>query len=181
MVIAVKEIMSKPPITISEDKTAKDAGILMKKVRKGLLVVVRGKKPVGVVSDTDLIMQVISKDKKASKVKIKDIMTAPFISINPNNNITEAVEKMKANNIHRLPVVNKNGKLLGVISLTDIARASPDMMYLLEYRLKMKERPFEIKEESISGICDSCGGYFEDLRNVEGKWLCESCRDELEK
>lgn len=87
---------------------------------------------------------------------------------------------MKRSNIHRLPVI-KERQLLGVVSLTDIARASPDMAYLLEYRMKMKERPFELKEETTSGICDSCGDYFENLKNMHGEWLCESCRDELEE
>ena len=181
MAMAVKEIMSRPAVTISENKTAKDAGMLINRTRKGLIVVLRGKTPVGVISDSDLIRQIISKDKKASKIKIKEIMSTPFVSIDPRDEIENAVQKMKKNNIHRLPVVTKDGKLLGVVSLTDIARASPDMMYLLEYRLKMKEMPLEIKESTISGICDSCGDYFEELGNAQGKWLCEHCRDELEE
>lgn len=83
MVMLVKEVMSKPAVTIAENKTAKDAGALMKRARKGLLIVLSGKTPVGVVSDSDLIKQVIAKDKKASKVKIKDIMSTPFISVGP--------------------------------------------------------------------------------------------------
>ncbi len=181
MVIKVREVMSKPAVTISENETAMDAGRLMRKVRKGLLVVMHEKKPIGIVSDSDLINQIISKDKQSSKVKIKGIMSTPFISIGPSDDITNAVKKMKKNNIHRLPVVDKGGELMGVVSLTDIARASPDMMYLLEYRLKMKEKPLEIRDRFTSGICDSCGDYFESLENVQGKWLCEDCRDELEE
>jgi formylmethanofuran dehydrogenase subunit E len=54
------------------------------------------------------------------------------------------------------------------------------MANLLEYRLKMRERPFEIKEEFTSGICDSCGNYNDDLKNINDQWLCESCREEME-
>ena len=70
-------------------------------------------------------------------------------------------------------------KIIGIIELSDVARASPEMVDLLEYKIKMRDMTTKIVEPSTSGICDSCGDYFEDLRNVQGKWLCEHCRDEL--
>ena len=54
------------------------------------------------------------------------------------------------------------------------------MQDLLEYRIKMIERPFEIKEKTTLGICDSCDNYSEDLRLIEDLWLCEDCREERE-
>ncbi len=179
MTILVKDIMSKPVFTIEWNKTVKDAARYLKRVRRGFLVVTRRRKPVGVISDKDLIYKVLAKDLSASKVKVKDIMTPHFVSVSPNEDITSAVRKMKRNNIHRLPVVDE-GKLVGVVSLSDIARTAPGMVDLLEYRLKMKEMPIEIKEAHTSGICDRCGNYSERLENVGGEWLCESCKDELE-
>lgn len=177
--VLVKDIMSKPAIIIEENKTAKDAGELMKRTRRGSLIVVKNKKPVGIISDSDLIKRVISKNLKASQVKISKIMSKPLVIVKPTDDIIVAVRKMKRSNIHRLPVVLE-GKTIGLISLTDIAKTSPEMLDLLEYRLKMKESPLEIKEEFTSGICDSCGNYFNSLKNVNDQWLCESCRDELE-
>ena len=87
---------------------------------------------------------------------------------------------MKKSNIKRLPVVEK-GKLVGVISLTDIAKTSPEMLDLLEYRIKMKETPFEIKEPKTAGLCENCGNYSENLTYVNDRWLCEECKDELEE
>lgn len=178
--ILIKEIMSKPVYTIEINKTAKDAGKLMKKIRRGFLVVVKNKKPVGVVSDSDIINKIVAEDRIASKIKIKEIMSKPIITVSSNEDIMEAVRKMKRSNIHRLPVID-NGKLVGVISLTDIARASPEMMYLLEYRLKMKERPFMIKEKYTSGICEMCGNYSDRLEYITNQWICESCKDQLEE
>ena len=54
------------------------------------------------------------------------------------------------------------------------------MLDLLEYRLKMKEKPFEIREKVTVGICDSCENYSQDLRNKDDEWLCEDCREEME-
>lgn len=179
--ILVKEIMSKPPITIDPNKSVRRAAILMKKNRKGFLVVTKKGKPVGVVSDSDLINKIIVKKKDAIKTKVKDIMGKPLITVSPGSDAMEAVEKMKKSNVHRLPVV-RNGKVIGVLSLTDVARASPDMQYLLEYRQKMKTSPIEIAEETTSGICDSCGNYSESLTRVsDGSWLCSHCQDEMEE
>lgn len=179
MPILVKDIMIKPVTTIGQEKTAEDAGKIMKKTRRGCLVVTKNKKPVGIVSDSDLIKKVIALDTKASKVKLKEIMSRPLVTVRPEDDILSAVRKMKKSNVHRLPVVS-GGKLVGIVSLSDIARTSPEMLDLLEYRLRMKEAPFGIREEFTSGICDSCGNYYEDLKKINDQWLCESCREELE-
>jgi len=178
MPILVKDIMAKPVYTIDIDKTAQDAGRVMKKIRRGFLIVVKNKRPIGIVSDSDLIDKVVTKNLKADKVKIKQLMATPVIFAEPNEDILSVVRKIKRSNIHRMPVI-ANGKLVGVISLTDIAKTSPEMLDLLEYRLKMKEMPFEIKEETTSGVCDNCDNYSDHLKNVNDQWLCEDCREEL--
>lgn len=179
MTVLVKDVMSSPVLTIDFKKNARDAGKLMRKHRKGFLVVTENNKPAGVLSESNLIEEVVNKNVKADKIKLKDLMHEPIIAVDPEDDILTASRKMKENNVHRLPVVS-NGKLLGVVSLTDIAKTSPEMLDLLEYRIKMKERPFEIKEKTTLGICDSCDNYSEDLQLVEYQWFCEDCREERE-
>lgn len=180
MVFKVKDIMSKPVYTIGMAKTAQDAGRLMSKIRRGCLVITKKGKPVGIISDSDLIKRVVAKNFKADKLKLEDIMSKPIITVHPDDDVSEAIKKMKKSNIHRLPVISE-GRLLGLISLSDIAKTSPEMLDLLDYRTRMRELPTEINEEFASGICDSCGNFFERLQNVNDQWLCESCKDELEK
>lgn len=180
MTILVKEVMSKPAVTVDANKTAKVAGELMRKTRKGFLVVVQKNTPIGTLSDSDLIGRVVAKAKDASKLKVRDLMSRPMISVSPAEDVMEAVRKMRKSNIHRLPVVDK-GKVAGVVSLTDIARSSPDMAYILEYRSEMKKQPFEIREQTTSGICESCGNFSDHLeQSSDAGWLCETCRDEKE-
>lgn len=181
MPILVKEIMSKPPVTIGHNKTAKVAAQLMKKKRIGFLVVTKRGKAIGILSDADLINKIIVKGTSPQKAKAKDLMSKPLITISPEEDVMEAVKKIKKNNIHRMPVVDR-GKVVGVLSLTDIARSSPDMYYLLEYRQEMKKHPIVIREQTTSGICDSCGNYTEHLKQyVDGRWICETCQDEIEE
>lgn len=180
MVVKVKEIMSTPVIKIDENKTAMDVGKLMKKTRRGSVIVTRKGKPVGIISDSDLIKRVVAENLKADKIKAKDIMSKPLITIRPDDDILLAVQKMKKSNIHRLPVVEE-GKVIGMISLSDIAKTSPEMLELLEYRLKMKEMPTKIKEEKTAGICEMCGNYSENLIYMNDKWVCEECKDEMKE
>lgn len=180
MPILVKDIMSKPVITIEENKTAKDAGVLMKTTRKGCLIITKSKNPVGIISDSDLIKRVIATNLKASQVKLSKIMSKPLVTVKPDDDVLVAVRKIRKTKIHRLPVVDK-GKIVGLLSLSDIAKTSPEMTDLLEYREKMRVEPFSIKEEFTSGICDSCGNYNADLKNVSEQWLCEDCIEEEEK
>jgi signal-transduction protein with cAMP-binding, CBS, and nucleotidyltransferase domain len=179
VVILVKDIMVKP-LTIDANKNAKSAGELMRKTRRDSLIVVKNKRPIGIVTDSDLIKKIIAKNKKPSSIKVRAIMSRPLVTSKPSDTILEATRKMKRNNIKRLPVLDK-GKIVGSLSLSDIARSSPEMIDLLEYKLKMRELPTEIKERFTSGICDSCGNYSDDLRNISDKWLCESCREEAEE
>src|SRR5438093_2538204 len=183
----VKDIMSSPVYSIDVEKTAKDAAEIMAKTRRGFLIITSKGLPVGVISDSDLI-KITAKDLKASTVNLNDVMSKPVITISPSEDIQAVVNKMKKSNIHRVPVMDK-GKLVGVISLSDVARkvstrtvpsktitapakaidakpkeATPSE--LLELRLKMKEETPEIKEEFTSGICENCGIYSENLKNI---------------
>lgn len=171
--------MVSPPITIEESKTIKEAAELMSEKRKGCLIVLRNGSPVGIISDSDIIKRVVAKDALPSKILVKDVMSSPLITIEEDEDVMEAVRKMKKSNISRLPVLRK-GELVGVISLKDIAKSSPEMMELLEYRIKMKEMKMNINTETASGICESCGNYSTELKYVNGKWLCESCREDME-
>lgn len=179
MPLLVKEIMSSPALTIDHNKTTRDAAKLMTKFRKGFLVVTKKGKVAGVVSDSDLLKHVVAKDRRSGKLKVKDIMSFPIVVVSPNDTILDAVRKMKKNNIHRLPVV-ESGKIVGVVSLTDIARTSPEMFDLLEYRLKMKKIPIVLKEMTTVGFCENCGNYSESLKTKGNIWVCESCFEEEE-
>jgi len=180
MAVLVKEIMSRPVVTIDYKKSAKKAGSVMRENRKGFLVVTKKGKPIGTLSDSDLIEHVVSKGRPSSQIVVEKIMSMPIVYADPKDDVNDAINKMKKNNIHRLPVISK-GKVQGVISLTDIAKSSPEMSYLLDYRTKMKNKQFSLRETITSGICSNCGNFSDHLKGMSsGEWLCETCRDELE-
>jgi len=182
MPLLVKDLMSKKVNTIEENKTVFHAAKLMAKERRGYVVVVKRGKPVGILTDSDILEKVISKGKNPKKVKVKDVMSSPLITISPDEELVEASRIMRKNVIKRIPVV-KNGKLVGIITDNDIAKVSPEFINIVEERLRAKEEGFEPKrtEGRISGICEGCGNYSDMLYYVNGEWLCENCKDLEEK
>jgi prevent-host-death family protein len=179
MVIQVKDVMIKPLLTIDINQNAKNAGEILRRTRRDSLVVTKKGKPVGIVTDTDLIKKIVAKNLLPSKVKISKVMASPLVVISADASILDASRKMKRNNIKRLAVV-ENKKLIGVVSLSDIARSSPEVIDLLEFKLRSKEMPVGIKEKTTVGICENCDNYSADLQNINGQWICESCREEAE-
>ncbi|GIU72898.1 MAG: hypothetical protein KatS3mg003_2377 [Candidatus Nitrosocaldaceae archaeon] len=117
----VHELMSKNVITIDDDKTAYDAAKIMAEKDIGTLVIVKDEKPIGIVTERDLVKRICAKDLKASEVIIKDIMSKPLVTIQPNMPIELAATLMAENRIRRLPVV-KDEKLVGIITTADIIK-----------------------------------------------------------
>jgi len=175
--IRVKEIMTKPAIKTDYKKTVQQAAKEMVKHRVGSIIIVKGKSPIGIITETDLNKKIVAPAKDPRKIKVTDVMSSPIVFSDPNEDVVTAVEKMEKHKVKRLPVVSK-GKILGIITNTDIARASPEMMDILNYRLKMKSELPTIKETSTSGLCEICGGYSNDLQFADDQWICENCREE---
>ena len=113
--------MSIKVYTISPEQTVEQARNLMYRKHFGGLPVVDDKKLVGIVTLKDVNnIQV----EKHEKTKIKDIMVKQVVTISPNDNLSNALEKMSKIRVIRLPVVSGSNVLLGVITLTDIEKAS---------------------------------------------------------
>jgi len=176
--ILVKDVMSKRIITVDEKDDVLTAVKKMIRGRASTVIVVKDGKPTGIVTDSDILKKVVAKNMRASDVKVEDVMSYPLIVIHESDDIIEAKRKMIKHKVKRLPVV-RNGSVVGILTTTDIAMTGPDMIEILKERIKMREeetRP--VFEETASGICESCGNFSENLKLVDGKWLCESCRGE---
>jgi len=116
----VKEAMKKDVKTIRPSDTVKDAAVLMNENRIGSLVVVSGTGAVtGIVTERDILTDVVATGKNAVDVKVEDIMTKELITISPEKSLEDAADLMTKNKIKKLPVI-EGGKLLGIITATDL-------------------------------------------------------------
>lgn len=177
MGIKIKEIMTKPAIKINHNVSVQTVAKEMVAHRIGSIVVVKDKSPVGIITEADINRKIVAPGKDPKKTKAVDIMSSPIVFANPDDDVELAVEKMEKHKIKRLPVIEK-GKIVGLIADTDIARAAPEMIDIVNFRLKMRTEMPSIREGSASGICEICGGYSDDLGFINDQWVCENCREE---
>lgn len=117
----VRDIMIRNVITIDHNKTAKDVALLMSEKQVSSLVVIKDGNPIGLVTERDLSRKVLTTDRKSSDVQLSEIMSMKFRWVEPMTPIEDAIQKMINNNIRRLLVLEE-GKLVGIITETDLAR-----------------------------------------------------------
>jgi signal-transduction protein with cAMP-binding, CBS, and nucleotidyltransferase domain len=99
----------------------------MNKHEIGCLVVVEDDKPVGIITERDLLKRCLAKSKELRNMKVTEIMSQPLISVGPTIEIEEAAKVMCQKQIKKLPIV-EDGKLCGLITLTDILRIQPQLI-----------------------------------------------------
>ena len=123
----IRDIMEKNVIRIENDKTAQEAAEIIAEKDISFLVVINDGIPQGVLSESDFVRKIAAADKKSSEVKVSDIMSYKFRSVDPTTTIEDAVQKMLNKNIRRL-LVTDNEKLVGVITQTDLASYLRDQL-----------------------------------------------------
>ena len=178
MEIKVKDMMRKEVVSVDENSTVQKAAEKMKKI--GSVLVRKGKKVYGIVTDSDIIKKVVAKGLDPKKVKVKDIVSYPLITVKANDTVQHASYLMRKHNIKRLPVV-EGDKIVGIISATDIAKYVPDYIDFLTWKQevsgKVRRPKYEELETETIGICEECGN-IGTVTLVEGRWLCEFCQKE---
>ena len=115
----IRDIMEKDVITIENDKTAQDAAKIIAEKDISFLVIMKNNAPVGVLSESDFVKRLAANDRKASDVIISEIMSSKFRWVEPETELEDAIQKMLNNNIRRLVILD-DGKLVGIITQTDL-------------------------------------------------------------
>jgi CBS domain-containing protein len=126
VLVLVQEVMTKKVIMIERNKTVFDACNMYKDYKVGCLIVIDNGKCSGIVTERDLIERTVCLCKDPEKTKVDGIMSKDIKTIHPLDTIDKALEIMIENNIKKLPVV-LNEKIVGIITVTDISRARPDL------------------------------------------------------
>lgn len=114
----VKDAMISNIATLDSSSMIKDAAKLMDEKNIGCVIVTENNQPVGILTERDFVKRIASKEKPLTS-PLKDVMSSPLISIDPDETVWEAAEEMKVNNIHKLPVIKEN-KITGIITTSDL-------------------------------------------------------------
>ncbi len=177
--MVVREAMSSPVITINEDKNIVEVAKMMRDNNIGAVIVAGDdSKPVGIVTERDIVVRVVAKGNVPKDILVKEVMTAPLKTVDPETTLIDAMSMMGRLNIRRLGVTYK-GNLVGVISDRDILRMVPAIIEIVQQRSQIR-RDETTSGPSLAGYCDMCGIYSTNLRSISGEFLCEDCRVEKE-
>ena len=183
----VKDVMSSPVIAIDEAAPVNRAAELMDKDDLGCIIVTNKKgKPLGIITERDLVVRVLAKNLKPDTLKAKEVMTSPLLTIEPDATITEAARRMSKLNIRRLGVTYK-GQIAGLLSSKDLLGVMPELLEIIQERARIENENTQEQEETtkepapLAGNCDRCGAWSDDLKERNGQLLCEDCRIELEE
>lgn len=127
MSIQTGDIMVDKVITTTRHSTVEEAVRLMNEHEIGCLIVTDNKKPVGIVTERDLLKRILAKSEDLKKIRVEEVMSTPLISVEPNVEIEDASRLMFQKSIKKMPIV-KEDKLLGLVTLTDILRIQPQLI-----------------------------------------------------
>lgn len=185
----VKDVMTSPVITIEESASVNRAAELMDKYDYGCIIVSNKEgKPLGIITERDLVVRVLAKNVKPDCLKASEVMTSPLMTIEPDAAISDAARRMNRLNIRRFGVIYK-GQLIGLVSSKDVLGVMPELIEIIQERARIereentqeKAESEEEEEAPLAGYCDRCGVWSDTLGQVNGEFLCEDCRAEEEE
>lgn len=176
--VTVNDAMTSSVITVKPENSVADAAFLMTQHEVGCLIVKSNGEPKGIITESDII-KVVSQDLKASEITVGQVMTKNLIKIDPGRELNEAARFMSKMNIRRLAVV-KDGSLTGILSAKDIMAVSPELTEILVENARMENQIDFSHENPVPGVCEACGNFMDYLDEIDGKFVCEDCKEDLE-
>jgi len=139
----LSELCNKSVVTISDEDTVNYACKLLRDEHVGCLIVTdlyEGNcKPLGIITDRDIVVKVIAAGIKIEDVLVKDIMGEKFITADINKNIYEGLELMLKHGVRRMPLVNGSGHLEGIITLDDGLSHLSSELYKVTRTINMEQ------------------------------------------
>jgi len=118
----IREVMTSDPRTVTADSSIAEAARLMRDEDTGIAPVTEGERLVGVVTDRDIAIDVVAQGKDPQSTKVTEVASKTLVTIDPEQDLDEALRLMAQHQVRRLPVVEEDGKLVGIVSQADVAR-----------------------------------------------------------
>lgn len=117
----IRDVMTANPKTVTDSDSVVDVARIMRDQDTGVVPVVSGKKIVGLVTDRDIVVRAIAGGKDLKNVRVNEVMTKQVRTVNEEASVREVLDMMSEAQIRRVPVVNRNNELVGIVSMKDIA------------------------------------------------------------
>lgn len=136
-IILVRDIMRRNVKTVRTDDSVHAAVLKMNKFQIGSVIVTNNGRAVGIITERNILERIVEPRLDPATIWAKDIMSSPLVTVDPNDTVDEAAKIMAQKRIKKLPVVDGD-KVVGVISTSDIVRANPTQIGILEELLRVR-------------------------------------------
>jgi len=140
-IVLVRDIMSKDVRVVRLDSSVKEVVATMNKFDIGSIVVVQGDRPVGIITERDILRRVVEPCLAPEVLTARQVMTSPLVTIKEAVSVDEAAGLMAKRRVKKLPVMNEE-KLVGIVTFTDIVAKVPTMLSMLEELLRPYHRSY---------------------------------------
>jgi CBS domain-containing protein len=117
----VRDLMTSNPETVSEKDSIRDVARIMKNQDTGIVPVVDGRKIIGLITDRDIVVRGIAEGRNLDDVRVNEIMTKSVRTVREDEDLSDVLRTMGKAEVRRVPVVNNNDELVGIVSIADIA------------------------------------------------------------
>lgn len=174
--VLVSDVMNSPIVHAGPKDDLVTISKLMTEAQIGSIIIMENDKPVGIVTDWDIVTKAIAKGSIPSDIKVSDIMQN-LITIGGEESITSAARLLRQHGIKRLGVTHKN-HLVGIISVSDVLAVTPELFDVVSEKSLLIRGEIGRSPRNVSGYCDECGEWSDFLLYADGSYTCEVCRGE---
>ena len=122
----IRELMTENPKTVRSDATVAEAARVMRDGDVGLVPVVDADRLVGTVTDRDIAIRVVAEERDPNTTTVRETASTELVTIDPEQDLDEALRLMAQHQVRRLPVVEEDGRLVGIVAQADVARHGED-------------------------------------------------------
>ncbi|MGD9532417.1 MAG: cyclic nucleotide-binding/CBS domain-containing protein [Candidatus Nitrosocosmicus sp.] len=174
--VLVSDVMNSPIVHAGPNDDLVAISKLMTNAKIGSIIVLDNDKPLGIITDWDIVTKAIANGSIPSEIKASSIMQ-PLITISGEESITSAARLLRQHGIKRLGVTHKD-HLVGIISVSDVLAVTPELFDVVSEKSLIIRGEIGRSPRNISGYCDECGEWSDFLLYADGSYTCEVCRGE---
>jgi CBS domain-containing protein len=143
-IMPVGEICNRDVVIMRRDESVLEAAKLMRRHHVGDVVVVEERNtlrvPVGIVTDRDLVIEIMASEVERPVISVGDIMSPDFATVKESIGVFEAIQYMRGKGVRRLPVVSENGALVGILTLDDVLELLSEELLELAKVVRYEQR-----------------------------------------
>ena len=126
--MSIRTVLQSPIRSLPPQATCREAAAVMRDENVGCVVVAEKSQPLGIVTDRDLVVRIVAEGCDPDKFELRDVMSKEPIFVGEDRSLDQAVSAMRDLAIRRVPVVDDQGELCGIISLDDVLMRLADQL-----------------------------------------------------